>query len=118
MGTAPAKKRGPYRFSFHTMSARMESGTVRLMDSVATRLYWQGEGHLIRIIACGICRGSDKSQVRQCLDFCTADFKSSFDCKSAVQKPKHCLTETPHYLWEFEPDICSFLTNYMVTMVV
>ena len=38
MGTAPAKKRGPYRFSFHRMSARMESGTVRLMDSVATKL--------------------------------------------------------------------------------
>ena len=38
MGTAPAKKRGPYRFSFHRMSARMDSGTVRLMESVATRL--------------------------------------------------------------------------------
>ena len=36
-------------------------------------------------------RGSEKSQVRQCFDFCTADFKSSVTCKSAVQEPKHCL---------------------------
>ena len=46
MGTAPAKKSGPYRFSFHSMSARMESGTVRLMDSVATRLVERRVGHL------------------------------------------------------------------------
>ena len=49
-------------------------------------------GHLIRIIACGICRGSDKSQVRQCLDFCTADFWYSLAYESVKQYPKHCLT--------------------------
>ena len=37
-------------------------------------------------------RADRKSQVRQCLDFCTADFQSSLACESAEQKPKHCLT--------------------------
>ena len=39
-----------------------------------------------------MARGSEKSQVRQCLDFCTAYFQSSLACESAGQKPKHCLT--------------------------
>ena len=36
--------------------------------------------------------GADrKSQVGQCLDFCTADFWSLLAFESAEQKPKHCL---------------------------
>ena len=34
-----------------------------------------------------ITSGSEKSQVRQCLDFCTADFLSSSANESAVQNP-------------------------------
>ena len=37
-------------------------------------------------------RAVRKSQVRQCLGFCTADFGSSLVYESAEQKPKHCLT--------------------------
>ena len=39
-------------------------------------------------------RGRDdrKSQVRQCLSFCSADSYANKDPKSAVQNPKHCLT--------------------------
>ena len=33
-----------------------------------------------------------KSQVWQCLGFCTADFWSSLASESAAQKPKYCLT--------------------------
>jgi len=52
--------------------------------------------HLLHALSVSVCcafiiRGSEKSQVRQCLDFCTADFLSSLGCESAVQKPKHCL---------------------------
>ena len=37
--------------------------------------------------------GADgKSQVKQCLSFCTADFWSLLSYKSAEQKSKHCLT--------------------------
>ena len=43
-------------------------------------------------------KGSEKSQ---CLDFCTADFLNFFAYKSAVKKPKHCLT------WDFS------LTTYL-----
>ena len=39
-----------------------------------------------------IPRGSKKSQVRQCLGFCTADSYTNKNKKSAVQKPKHYLT--------------------------
>ena len=39
-----------------------------------------------------ISRGDRKSQVRQCLDFCTADSWSSLAYESAEQKPKHCLS--------------------------
>ena len=39
-----------------------------------------------------IIRADGKSQVRQCLGFCSADFWSSLAYKSAQQKPKHCLT--------------------------
>ena len=39
-----------------------------------------------------ISRTDRKSQVRQCLDFCTADFWSSLTYESAEQKPKHCIT--------------------------
>ena len=42
-----------------------------------------------------IIRCSEKSQNRQCLGFCTADFCTSFAYESAEQKPKHCLT------WDF-----------------
>ena len=42
-----------------------------------------------------INRADRKSQVRQCLCFCTADFCISFAYKSAEQKRKHCLT------WDF-----------------
>ena len=37
-------------------------------------------------------RAERKSQVRQCLVFCTADFWFSLAYESAEQKPKHCLT--------------------------
>ena len=37
-------------------------------------------------------RGSKKGQVRQCLGFCTSDFRSLLVYESAVNKPKHCLT--------------------------
>ena len=37
-------------------------------------------------------RDDRKSQVRQCLDFCSAISYANVDQKSAVQKPKHCLT--------------------------
>ena len=40
-------------------------------------------------------RADRKSQVRQCLGLCTADFMSLFAYESAVQKPKHCRT------WDF-----------------
>ena len=40
-------------------------------------------------------RADRKSQVRQCLGLCTADFWSSFAYESAEEKPKHCLT------WDF-----------------
>ena len=43
-----------------------------------------------------IIRWCKKEKVRQCLGFCTADFRSWLVHESAVQKPKHCL-------------ICSFL---------
>ena len=36
-------------------------------------------------------RADKKSQVRQCLGFCTADIWSSFAYKSAEQKSNHCL---------------------------
>ena len=39
-----------------------------------------------------INRADRKSQVSQCLGFCTADFWSSLAYESAEQKPKHCLT--------------------------
>ena len=39
-----------------------------------------------------ISRPDGKSQVRQCLGFCTADFRYSLVYESVVQKPKHCLT--------------------------
>ena len=39
--------------------------------------------------------GSEKSQVRQCLGFCTADFRSSLAYTSDAQEPKHCLN------WDF-----------------
>ena len=38
------------------------------------------------------CRADRKSQVRQCLSFCTADFWPALAYESAEQKPKHCLT--------------------------
>ena len=37
-------------------------------------------------------RADRKSQVRQCLGFCTAAIWSSLAYESAEQKPKHCLT--------------------------
>ena len=37
-------------------------------------------------------KGCKKEQVRQCLDFCTADFWSLLVYESAEQKPKHCLS--------------------------
>ena len=37
-------------------------------------------------------RSDRKSQVKQCLSFCTADFWSLLAYESAVQNPKHCLT--------------------------
>ena len=37
-------------------------------------------------------RADRKSQVRQSLGFCAADFWSSLAYESAEQKPKHCLT--------------------------
>ena len=37
-------------------------------------------------------RADRKSQVRQCLVNCTADFWSSMASESAAQKPKYCLT--------------------------
>jgi len=39
-----------------------------------------------------ITRADGKSQVRQCLDFWTADFWSLLAYELAEQKPKHCLT--------------------------
>ena len=55
-----------------------------------------------RIRANGVCcfvgriaRGSEKSQVRECLGFCAADSQAKEDWKSAVQKSKHSLT------WDF-----------------
>ena len=39
-----------------------------------------------------ISRDSQKSQFRQSLGVCTADFRASLIYKSAVQKHKHCLT--------------------------
>ena len=39
-----------------------------------------------------IIRADIKSQVRQCLDFCTADFLLSLAYESADKKAKHCLT--------------------------
>ena len=39
--------------------------------------------------------GSEKSQARQCWDFCNSWFIGKGEQKSAVQKPKHCLT------WDF-----------------
>ena len=36
-----------------------------------------------------------KSQVSQCLGFCSADSNANEDQKSVVQRPKHCLT------WDF-----------------
>ena len=37
-------------------------------------------------------RADWKSQVRDCLDFCTAEFLSLFAYESAEQKPNHCPT--------------------------
>ena len=37
-------------------------------------------------------RADRESQVRQCLGFCSADSQANEDKKSAVQKPKHCLS--------------------------
>ena len=56
-----------------------------------------------------INRADRKSQVRQCLDFCLADFLSSMAYESAERKPKHCLTRDflsalliniPSYEWQ------------------
>ena len=46
------------------------------------------EGKLFVVIA----RADRKSQVWKCLGFCSADSWANKDKKSAVQKPKHCLT--------------------------
>ena len=37
-------------------------------------------------------KADGKSQVRQCMGFCTADFWSPLAYESAEEKPKHCLT--------------------------
>ena len=47
-------------------------------------------------------KGCKREQFRQCSYFCTADFQSWLVYKSAVQKPKHCLT-------------CSFLPPLFMT---
>ena len=39
-----------------------------------------------------LTRADRKSQVMQCLGFCTANFWSLLAYESAVQNPKHCLT--------------------------
>ena len=39
-----------------------------------------------------VIRVDGKSQVRQCLCFCSADSQANEDQTSAVQKPKHCRT--------------------------
>ena len=39
-----------------------------------------------------MARGIRNPGVRQCLGFCSADSKANEYQKSAVQKPKHCLT--------------------------
>ena len=39
-----------------------------------------------------LIRADRKSQVRQCLGFCTTDFWYSLAYESAEQKPKQCLT--------------------------
>ena len=44
------------------------------------------------IIMIVISRGSEKSQIRQYLGFCTAEFWPLLVYESAVQKPKHCPT--------------------------
>jgi len=54
-----------------------------------------------------MARGSEKSQVRQCLDFCTAYFQSSLACESAGQKPKHCLT------WDFSQPL--LMAGWLIT---
>ena len=51
---------------------------------------WNNELHLNNII-----RADGKSQVRQCLGFCAADFLSLLTYESAEEKPKHCQT------WDF-----------------
>ena len=54
-----------------------------------------GQAYLPRLPCCQTYlqrRGSEKSQVRQCLGFCTVDLLANEDQKSAVQIPKHCLT--------------------------
>ena len=60
-----------------------------------------------------IVRACEKSRVRQCCYFCTADFQSSFACESAVQKPKHCLTwdfSLPLFIVPFLPSSAVFWT--------
>ena len=47
---------------------------------------------LKRVLSVVINRAHRKSQVMQCLGFCTANFWSSLAYASAEQKPKHCLT--------------------------
>ena len=53
-------------------------------------------------------RADRKSQVRQCLGFCTPDFWSLFAYESAEEKPKHCLT------WDF---LSALLMSYLVSSV-
>ena len=71
------------------------------------------------IIMIVISRGSEKSQIRQCLGFCTAEFWPLLVYESAVQKPKHCLT------WDFslplvitnvgQPCQVTIVTLYLIT---
>ena len=46
----------------------------------------------LEFVVRSVTRGDRKSQIKQCLGFCTADFWSSLTYESAEQKPKHCLT--------------------------
>ena len=65
--------------------------------------------HFYRVSVGGVMSRADrKSQVRQCLDFCTPDFWSLFAYESAEEKPKHCLT------WDF---LSALLMSYLVSSV-